>query len=106
MESHAKPKILITTKLHDDLYALLNAHCQILFYWNEESDLTEEDLKKNIGECEGVFCILSNKFDKELLSYAKNLKVISTMSVGFDHICIETCRERGISNSSVVLVNT
>jgi glyoxylate reductase len=96
MESpQIKPKILVTTKLPEHLFSLLSEKCEILFYWQEDSDLSIEELKNHIADCEGVFCLLSNKFDKELISSAKSLKVISTMSVGYDHICIESCRERG-----------
>lgn len=35
---------------------------------------------------EGVLCILSDKIDKEFLDVATEVKVVSTMSVGFDHI--------------------
>lgn len=37
-------------------------------------------------EAEGVLCILSDKIDHELINNSPKLRVVSTMSVGFDHI--------------------
>jgi len=45
---------------------------------------------------DGLFCVLSNKINSELLQYAKNLKVLSTMSVGYDHIDVAECTKRNI----------
>lgn len=45
----------------------------------------------------GLFCFLTDKIDKEVLDAAgRNLKVIATMSVGFDHIDLEEVRKRNI----------
>jgi hypothetical protein len=59
-------------------------------------------------DVEGIFCILSDKIDKEFLAAAPNLKVVSTMSVGFDHIDMEECRKRGVKvgNTPGVLTQT
>lgn len=44
-----------------------------------------------------IFCTLSDKIDIDVLDSAgPNLKVIGTMSVGFEHINIDECKKRGI----------
>lgn len=46
---------------------------------------------------DGIFCTLSDKIDKDVLDSAgTNLKVIGTMSVGFEHIDIDECKRRNI----------
>lgn len=64
--------------------------------------------QKRSKDVDGVFCILSDKIDKEFLEGAPKLKVISTMSVGFDHIDIAECRKRGVKvgNTPGVLTET
>jgi len=57
---------------------------------------TRDKLLDVAGKVEGIFCVLSDKIDAEFLSRAKNLKVVSTMSAGFDHIDIKECKNRGI----------
>ena len=35
---------------------------------------------------DGVLCLLTDKVDFPMIEAAKSLKVIATMSVGFDHL--------------------
>jgi len=53
-------------------------------------------LLQKVADVDGLYCVFKNKVNKELLDRAPKLKVISTMSVGFDHIDMEECRRRGI----------
>ena len=41
---------------------------------------------ENVTDKEGVLCLLTDKVDSPVVEAARNLKVISTMSVGFDHL--------------------
>lgn len=50
-----------------------------------------------------VVTFIHTQFKKELLDKMPNLKFISTMSTGFDHIDIEECKARGITVSNVPL---
>uniref|UniRef100_A0AC34FF07 Glyoxylate reductase/hydroxypyruvate reductase n=1 Tax=Panagrolaimus sp. ES5 TaxID=591445 RepID=A0AC34FF07_9BILA len=58
--------------------------------------LPRDILLKESKEADGILCLLRDKIDKEFLDNAKNLKVVSTLSVGYDHIDLEECRKRGI----------
>ena len=44
----------------------------------------------------GLICHPYDTIDREVISEAENLKVISTFSVGFDHIDIEVAKSRKI----------
>ncbi|XP_027734927.1 glyoxylate reductase/hydroxypyruvate reductase isoform X2 [Empidonax traillii] len=45
----------------------------------------------------GLLCLLSDRIDREVLDAAgPSLKVISTMSVGFDHLALDEIKKRGI----------
>jgi glyoxylate reductase len=52
--------------------------------------------------------LLTDKIDKEVLDAAPNLRVISSYSVGFDHIDVEEATKRGIyvTNTPGVLTET
>lgn len=57
----------------------------------------------------GILCLLNDRIDAELLDAAgPALKVVSTMSVGFDHIDVQACTERGVAvgNTPGVLTET
>ncbi|ORX67292.1 glyoxylate reductase [Linderina pennispora] len=53
---------------------------------NSNTAITRPQLLAGIKDADGLICLLSEKIDSELLRHASpNLKVISTVSVGYDH---------------------
>lgn len=55
-----------------------------------------DELLKSVGECDAIFCAPSITVDKEMLDLAPNLKVIGTLSVGYNHIDLKECFLRNI----------
>ncbi|GAA3331175.1 hypothetical protein GCM10020331_086680 [Ectobacillus funiculus] len=57
---------------------------------------------------DGLFCLLTESIDKELLDKAKDLKVISNMAVGYNNIDIAAAKEKGVrvTNTPGVLTET
>jgi glyoxylate reductase len=53
-------------------------------------------LKEKIKNVDGLVCFPYDVIDKEVLDAARNLKVISTYSVGYDHIDVITAKQRRI----------
>ncbi|XP_072137955.1 glyoxylate reductase/hydroxypyruvate reductase-like isoform X2 [Mobula birostris] len=65
--------------------------------WDSDEPVPRSELFKQVAGVHGLYCLLTDKIDKELLDAAgPNLKVISTMSVGFDHLSLEEVKKRGI----------
>lgn len=65
--------------------------------WSTASPVPRSELLKNISGITGLFCSLSDKIDKEVLDKAgAQLKVVSTFSVGYEHIDVEECKRRKI----------
>jgi glyoxylate/hydroxypyruvate reductase len=64
-----------------------------------EKPLPREELLKRVrAGVDGIFCILEDKIDAEVLEAAgKRLKVVSTHSVGVDHIDVAECKKRGVA---------
>uniref|UniRef100_T1J7Q1 Glyoxylate reductase/hydroxypyruvate reductase n=1 Tax=Strigamia maritima TaxID=126957 RepID=T1J7Q1_STRMM len=59
--------------------------------------LERKDFLGSVAGKHGLFCFTSDTIDEELLQAAgPELKVVCTMSVGYDHIDIEACKKRGI----------
>jgi len=65
-------------------------------------------LLKEVEEVDGLFCLLTEKVDAELLDRAKKLKVVANMAVGYDNINVEEATKRGImvGNTPGVLTET
>jgi lactate dehydrogenase-like 2-hydroxyacid dehydrogenase len=53
-------------------------------------------LLENIGDAEGILCLLTDQINQALLDAAPRLRVVSNMAVGFDNIDIAACTRRGI----------
>lgn len=58
---------------------------------------SRDGLLKGVKGVNGIYCCLNDNIDKEVLDAAgPSLKVVSTISVGVDHINVEECKKRGI----------
>lgn len=57
--------------------------------------LKDSDLP-SLKEIEGLIVFIYSPVTKETLAALPNLKFVTTMSTGFDHIDIKACQERGI----------
>ncbi|KAJ2855777.1 hypothetical protein J3B02_001987 [Coemansia erecta] len=64
---------------------------------NSIENISRQDLLDSIKGIDGLICLLSEKIDQELLRTAgPQLKVISTISVGYDHIDTAAVKAHGI----------
>nr|XP_030740135.1 glyoxylate reductase/hydroxypyruvate reductase isoform X1 [Globicephala melas] len=65
--------------------------------WDSDEPIPSKDLERGVAGAHGLLCLLSDRIDKKLLDAAgANLKVISTMSVGVDHLALDEIKKRGI----------
>ncbi|NWT03436.1 GRHPR reductase, partial [Mionectes macconnelli] len=65
--------------------------------WDSEEPVPRAELLSRVAGTRGLLCLLSDRIDREVLDAAgPGLKVISTMSVGFDHLALDEIKKRGI----------
>ncbi|KAJ1816678.1 hypothetical protein LPJ60_005209 [Coemansia sp. RSA 2675] len=58
--------------------------------------ISRPELLEAVSTADGLICVLSNKIDAEVVEAAgPQLRVISTISVGYDHIDLDALRRRG-----------
>ena len=89
--------ILITRKLAPEIINKLSETCMV-DVWEKDSAIPHDELIKRAAGKDGILCLLTDKIDREVLEAAgPNLKTISTMSVGHDHIDVDECAKRGIT---------
>ncbi len=90
-------EILVTRKLSDEVLNKLGQTCN-LDVWDQDTAIPYDELLKRVVGKDGVLCLLTDKMDAKVIEAGvATLRTISTMSVGYDHINIEECIERGIS---------
>jgi len=89
-------KVLITFRFFDEWVKKIVESGIEVIQWTEEKAPPKKWILDNVSNVDGILCTLNTKIDKEVISAAKNLKVISTYSVGFDHIDVKEAKSRGI----------
>ena len=90
-----KPKILVTRRIATSALDRLHEEGQVIL-WDDSLPPRYDQLTSLLEDCVGLLCLLTDKIDGELLASASQLRVVSTMSVGFEHIDLEACRNSGI----------
>jgi len=103
-----KKKIYLTRKMPEEIVGKLSDLFEVRMWQEEDIPVPREVLVKEIQDVDGVFCMLTDSFDEELLQHASQLKVISTLAVGYNNIDVEAAAARGIvvTNTPGVLTET
>ncbi|CAH1155925.1 unnamed protein product [Phaedon cochleariae] len=92
----SKPSVYITRTVNEAALDLLRQHCEVTS-WAGPGPVPRDELLRNIENKAALFCMLTDKIDSTILDKAGNtLKVIATMSVGYDHLDVKEIIKRGI----------
>ena len=90
-----KPKCVITLDLPEDVVAPLERHYDVMA-WAKADAMPEDHLQEWLGDARGLLCALSTPITASLIARAEQLKVISTISVGVDHVDLAAATAAGI----------
>lgn len=103
-----KPKVLITRQIPDEALQLLEKTCELKVWPHTDEPVSRQFLEEEIADADGLYCLLTDAIDEELLNKAHKLRAISTMAVGYNNIDVSAATKRGIpvSNTPDVLTET
>ncbi len=108
----SKPQVVVTRRIPDQAIDPIRAACDVR-YWNDDEAIPRETLLawvRNEGAgINGLYCLLTEQVNEELLEAAgDSLRVVSTMSVGYDHVEVDACtaRDVAVGNTPGVLTDT
>ncbi len=91
------PKIFISRIIPDPGLALIKEHFPGFDLWSADLPPSRTELIERSRGVDGLLCLLTDKVDGELMdAIGPQLKVISSMSVGVDHIDVAAATSRGI----------
>ena len=90
-----KPKVLMSSIVQAPAAELVGEVCDIEYY-KGDAPSTAEEIISRIGDKDGLLCLVRDRIDRDVMEAGANLKVISTASVGFEHIDVEEATRRGI----------
>ena len=85
----------MTRGLHVSAVKRLEKKCNVVIH-SGKIPIPKKILLQKINDVDGLVCHPYDTIDKDIIKNGKNLKAISTFSVGFDHIDVDFAKERGI----------
>lgn len=88
-------RILLTRKLHDFAIKDLQKRYEVIIH-RGKTPMPRKTLIEKIRNVDGLICFPYDIIDKEILKSAEKLRVISTYSVGYDHIDLNSARKKSI----------
>ncbi|MGN0186390.1 MAG: NAD(P)-dependent oxidoreductase [Paludibacteraceae bacterium] len=91
-------KIVLTTKLPFEGFAALHDHTLI---FPDESAFTRDELLREIVDCDVLIPTYDYPIDAEIITAAKQLKLIANFGVGFNNIDLKTAK-----NHEIIVTNT
>lgn len=100
------PRVYLTNRIQDAGLSLLEGVVDYRI-WSGDGRPDRHLMLREIGDADGLIATLTAKIDQELLGAAKNLKVLSLYSVGYDGVPVEEATKRGImvTNTQGVLTD-
>lgn len=103
----SRPKVLITRNVPQVGIDMVREHCDVDL-WADDQPIPRPVLLEKVRDIEGLYCLLTERVDDELLDAAPKLRVVSNMAVGYDNIDVPACTRRGIpvGNTPGVLTDT
>ena len=93
-----KPTVYVTRDLSDLAIDGLRERCDV-HAWEDELPPSHEHISNRLEELEAdaLLCMLPDVVDADVLDASPELEVVSTLSVGYDHIDVDAALERGIA---------
>lgn len=95
----SKPSILVTRRIPSSVLSRLEEACDVDLH--DRGDLPHDHLVTRVAGKQGLLSVVTDAIDRSVLESGRDLKVVSTIAVGYNNIDIAAARERGI-----VITNT
>jgi glyoxylate reductase len=90
-----RPKIYVTRNIPPPGLDILAEHCEVTVHPREKPPSRDEVLRQIQGK-DGLLCMLTDRVDAEIMGAASELRVVSSFSVGVDHIDVPEATRRGV----------
>jgi lactate dehydrogenase-like 2-hydroxyacid dehydrogenase len=90
-----KPRVYVTRQVPAKGITMLRHECQVEV-WAGELPVPRDILLQKVRDIDGLYSLLTDHVDQELLDTAPSLRVVSNMAVGYDNIDVAACTARGI----------
>jgi glyoxylate reductase len=99
------PSVFVAGRIDPPAPQMLNEYCHVEYY-NRRIPPSRQKFKKAFRQNDAVVIFPNNEIDKDMIKAAERLKVISSYTVGFNHIDVEEATRRGIYVTCVPAIVT
>jgi len=92
------PVVYVTREIPDAGLDLVDAETE-MHVWDGKLPPETDHIVSRLAELEadGLLCLLTDETDGEVMDASPNLDVVSTFSVGYDHVDVEAAMERDLA---------
>jgi len=92
-------KVFISRRVAQEAIDLITPHAEVNI-WQKEDTPPREEFLRDIADVDGILLWGADKIDGAAMDATSKLKVIASISVGYDNIDIEAAAKRGIRVSN------
>lgn len=90
-----RPRIVVTRRPPGRALEILGGAGEVAL-WEHDTIMPRERLVAAVADADGIYAMLTDRIDGELLEGAPWLRVVSSMAVGVDNVDLAACTRRGI----------
>lgn len=94
-----RPAVLVTRRIPSAVLATLQEACDVDMH--DRDDLPHADLVARVRGKQGLLSVVTDAIDRSVFEAGSDLKVVSTIAVGYNNIDVAAARER-----NVIVTNT
>lgn len=91
----AQPRVFVTRRIPEAGLRQVREVCEV-HLWDELLPPPKEVILREVVDCDGLLCLLTDPIDAEVIGAGRRLRVISQFAVGVDNIDLAAATERGI----------
>ncbi len=90
-----QPTVYVTRRIPEAGLQMVDEACNT-HVWDETLPPSKDVILREVADCDGLLCLLSDAVDAEVMDASEDLRVISQYAVGVDNIDLEAATARGI----------
>jgi glyoxylate reductase len=102
-----QPIVYITRRIPTEAVEILRDVAEVL-QWDNDDPIPRDVLLRDAAEAEGLFPMITERIDDEVLDHAPRLRIVANMAVGYDNVDVAACTRRKVlvTNTPDVLTET
>jgi phosphonate dehydrogenase len=95
MNASARPRVVVTSWVHDEVLDLLSRGCEVVANPGREP-WTRAEILERAAEAEAMMAFMTDAVDEDFLAACPRLRVVGCALKGYDNFDVEACTRRGV----------